>query len=340
MLLDVGNGFERGFDYYGVEPGTEQIRRVLQQSARGGPRFLYFHFVEPHDPYQPVDDFDRFEPRPLPPERIEAFRDYLAEVDPSLSATDIEERVEVAAASMSRDIARYDGEIRQVDAIFGTILDILERQGRLEQTVVVVASDHGEALWQHREATSALRADHDPLDLRRAFKMTHNSLLYEALVHVPLIFAGPGVPADLVLERPVANIDIAPTVLDLLGLEVPREMDGVSLVDDFDRLARGEQAVGRELVHAHTSIYTSVRSRRGHKLIVPWEDDGPDGPEYYRLDQDEDERDPLPFQGDAVERLTRSVRDFRRTALTPEGDEDVIDSVTRERMRQLGYVDR
>ncbi len=94
----------------------------------------------------------------------------------------------------------YDGEIAYMDAEIGRLMDAMERGGLLARTVVAVLGDHGESLGEHGERT-------------------HGLLLYEGALRVPLIVRYPGtVRAGLRLSGAVSGIDLAPTVLDLMGL--------------------------------------------------------------------------------------------------------------------------
>ncbi len=98
----------------------------------------------------------------------------------------------------------YDGEIAAADAQVGRLLAALP-----EDALIVVAGDHGEALGEGGE-------------------QQHGLLLGEATLHVPLILAGPGVPSG-VEQRPVSLVDVAPTLLRLLGLPLDPDMDGQDL---------------------------------------------------------------------------------------------------------------
>ena len=95
----------------------------------------------------------------------------------------------------------YDGEVAFADAQLGALLDALQATSGRDRTLIVVAGDHGESLGEHGEAD-------------------HGMLLYEAALRVPLVMAGPGVPAAT-LDRPGALVDIVPTVLARLGLPAP-----------------------------------------------------------------------------------------------------------------------
>ena len=93
----------------------------------------------------------------------------------------------------------YQGEIAYTDQQLGVLLAQLDALGRTADTVVLVTADHGEALGEHGEATHAL-------------------LLYEATVHVPLLLAGPDVPARVV-PTPVSHVDLAATLVELAGID-------------------------------------------------------------------------------------------------------------------------
>jgi len=105
----------------------------------------------------------------------------------------------------------YDGEIAYVDSQIGVLLDQLKKLGVRDKTLVVYTSDHGEGLGEHGE-------------------QTHSLLVYDATLHVPMIFHAPSrLPRGKVLRRQTCLVDVVPTVLSLLGEEVPRELDGVNL---------------------------------------------------------------------------------------------------------------
>ncbi len=109
----------------------------------------------------------------------------------------------------------YSGEIAYADSQLGRILDLLTELGVRDRTLVVMTSDHGEGLGEHNE-------------------QTHSLLIYDSTMHIPLILNAPGaLPAGLRLDRQVSLIDVAPTLLDLLGVPAPAPMDGVSLIRDL-----------------------------------------------------------------------------------------------------------
>lgn len=112
---------------------------------------------------------------------------------------------------------RYDGEVRAADRGLGTLLDALEARGLRDDTLVIVTADHGEGLGDHGEAT-------------------HGHLLYDTTLRVPLVIAPPAsLPPSRFRRRPVRHADLAPTILDAMGI-APGSCDGVSLLRDSEPL--------------------------------------------------------------------------------------------------------
>jgi arylsulfatase A-like enzyme/Tfp pilus assembly protein PilF len=104
----------------------------------------------------------------------------------------------------------YDGEIAFTDFELGRILDGLAATGRQGDTLVAVLADHGEALGEHGERTHAV-------------------LIYESTLRIPFLIAGPGVPQGGSSGVGVGTVDVLPTLLGLLGQEVPRNLPGRDL---------------------------------------------------------------------------------------------------------------
>jgi arylsulfatase A-like enzyme len=103
----------------------------------------------------------------------------------------------------------YVGEIAYADAQIGRLIEALEKRGRLDRTIIIVAGDHGESLGE--------RGERD-----------HGIFIYENVIRVPLIIRAPGLSPRRVADV-VRLTDIMPTVLDLLNLRPSRGLDGISL---------------------------------------------------------------------------------------------------------------
>jgi arylsulfatase A-like enzyme/tetratricopeptide (TPR) repeat protein len=124
----------------------------------------------------------------------------------------------------------YDGEIAYVDSVLAEMLAYLESRSLLEKTLVVFLSDHGEGLGEHGEDE-------------------HGLLTYDSTLRVPLILRLPGRRlAGTVVSRPVSLVDVLPTTLDLLGVNVPKPLDGASRAP----LMGDSNAPGVDVLYAET----------------------------------------------------------------------------------------
>lgn len=111
------------------------------------------------------------------------------------------------------DGARYRAITRYLDRELGRLFDGLRERGLWENTVVIVTADHGDEFGEHGHRF-------------------HGRTLYEEMVHVPLVMHVPGVERRVV-ERPIGQMEVAPTLLELLGVQIPREWVGRSRVDEL-----------------------------------------------------------------------------------------------------------
>jgi arylsulfatase A-like enzyme len=195
-------GFADGFDRYssrriGLGLQRREAERWLEEHG-DRPFFLLVHCYDIHCPYDPPRRFlERFEESCTG--RL-VFKGKCPEG--YFNTLDLSEEEE-------RHITRhYDAGILQADHELGELLRYLRRTGRFEDTAIFVTSDHGEALGEHG-------------------LFGHGSLHQEQL-QVPLAVHVPGLSAGVV-EAPVAGVDVAPTILDLLTGDAPEGADGWSL---------------------------------------------------------------------------------------------------------------
>jgi arylsulfatase A-like enzyme/Flp pilus assembly protein TadD len=214
--------------------------------------------------------------------------------------------------------AEYDGEIAFDDAIVASILDKLEKLGLRERTLIAVIGDHGESLGDHGEET-------------------HSMFVYESAIRVPLLLWRPGlVPAGVVVQEPVRAIDLAPTVLDLLGAPALPHIDGRSLV----AVLKGNGSGSPPPAYAETYLpqfymnwapLRAIRDQR-FKLI-----DAPK-PELYDLKTDPGEVRNLyadqPETARALRRGLEAVTGGGEGAMSVGG----LDREAMEKLAALGYV--
>jgi len=134
-------------------------------------------------------------------------------------------------------VADYYAQIEQIDDKVGELMAFLKEGGYLENTIVLYHSDHGEMLGDHG------------LYWKGAY-------VYEQLLHVPMIFSWPGhICQNLQADALVELVDIAPTLLELAGLEVPYYMQGKSLAP----ILRGEADPHFHKDHIYSEYYFAMR---------------------------------------------------------------------------------
>jgi choline-sulfatase len=139
----------------------------------------------------------------------------------------------------------YDGEIAYSDAIVGRVIRLLEERGALDETLVLLLSDHGEGLGDHGEDE-------------------HGLFAYDSTLRVPWIVRMPGgAGAGRVVDRPVSLVDVMPTVLGVLGVPPPPSLDGA----DLSRLLTTDAAVPRDELYAET-YYPRLQYDWNELLVV------------------------------------------------------------------------
>jgi arylsulfatase A-like enzyme len=192
-----------GNDYpYPAEPVFDRARSLLERHDIAQPRFVWTHVFPPHDPYvAPAPFRTHF----LASNKLTHVYDYLG-----FHATTLPH-----GATMSDLQARYDEMVLYADSAVGGYLDWLDRTGRLDRSIVIVTADHGESF------------EHD-------WMMHTGPYLFNGLVHIPLLIHVPGQKQSARVSQAAQQVDLLPTVLDLLGIPEPDWTDGVSLKPALD----------------------------------------------------------------------------------------------------------
>ena len=235
-----------GLDY-GVEPALEWL-----QAHRGKRWFMFLHGYDSHGQY------------PLAESKAEALRaEFQVHLDGGIeeqarlreqgldAIENPGDRADLSSVVGEQDAAFlaavYDQKVRDADERLGTFLNRFRAQGLLDDTVVIIMSDHGDELMEHGA-------------------LDHGFTLYEEQLHVFLMMRFPGYARRQDIHENVRLVDVFPTVFDALGLEGPKGVDGSSLLP----LLRGEPL---ELpIYSETDYRLFVHhrmTRRGdHKLIL------------------------------------------------------------------------
>lgn len=212
------HGFGQGFDVYddsiayqNVLEGNDQAGSVntaahswlASWSPGSQPLFLFLYYFDPHTWYNPPSPYDtRYDPG------------YTGAMTPAVyrNAEDVlAGKIVPSPRDIEHLIALYDGEIAYWDAMLDVLFDSLQARGLLDNALVIVTSDHGDMFGEHG-------------------KWTHGNCLYEDVLRVPLLMRYPGIiPKGATIDAPVQNMDVLPTIMDLLGLVAPANLDGVSI---------------------------------------------------------------------------------------------------------------
>jgi arylsulfatase A-like enzyme len=215
-------GFKRGFETYacayeGVAAKVDQAEEWLEKAAKAKiPFFLFLHTYEVHAPYLPPPPFDEQFTGSYDGWIETACQELESSKEKTLDlfAEIFARREEFTPEDVAYLIGLYDGEIAYTDRELERFWQFIEKKGILENTVVVILSDHGEEFGEHGE-------------------FSHKNL-YDCVVHVPLILYMPpslrsGIQRNRISDQ-VSLIDVMPTLLEMLGLERPRHLQGRSLV--------------------------------------------------------------------------------------------------------------
>jgi len=218
----------------------------------------------------------------------------------------------------------YDGGIAFVDAQVGRLVQYLKAHGLYEKSLIVVAGDHGEGLGEHGEKT-------------------HGFFIYDTTLHVPMIFKLPdGAAGDKLVVEEAANLaDLLPTILDLVGVAQPRDLQGRSLVAAM----RGKPTGVREADYAETylprihfnwSELRGVRYRQYHFIDAP-------RPELYDVSSDPHELKNLYATQRAIsnemrKRLGQLIARYTPAAAVKTAEATGLDPALMERLKSLGYV--
>lgn len=249
-LIDVGAG-ESEYNRYDNAIADEAVAFLRDEAPGSQPWVAFVSFVAPHFPLiAPQEYVDMYPPESviLPKQYALTERPHHPVLDALRAAFDVAD--EFDEATLRRAIGAYYALCTFMDDRVGTVLDALEASGCAEDTLILYTSDHGDQIGEHG--------------------LWWKYTMYEGSAAVPLILAGPGVPAGAVVDAPVSLVDVYPTITDALQLPAaPDEADlrGASLLP----FARGKRADVRPIFgeyHAMGSITGMFMLRDGPYKFV------------------------------------------------------------------------
>jgi arylsulfatase A-like enzyme/Flp pilus assembly protein TadD len=322
VVLDSLTGIAQGFQYYDDNinstfevyiPELKTLQTTLNKTQRRGeeitnrgltvlkslrrkeePFFLFLHYFDPHSPYDPPPPYNV-----TTPFAKQDFTRWVSEI--------------------------YDGEIAYMDNHIGRLLLQMMEWGILDNTLIVITSDHGESLEEHNEAT-------------------HGLFAYDATLQIPLIISLPQeLPEGNVVQELVQHIDILPTILDILEIDHVGGFQGKSLLPLM--VAEENMASSYAYFESATphvafgwSALRGIKSGEWKYINAPAE-------ELYNLSTDPDEQDNILSSNPVMTDSTKKVFDsfIADLEIGEFSDEEEIDQESRQSLQELlnalGYID-
>lgn len=305
----------------GFDTGSRDVQADLCQLA-DRQFFLWHRTEETHLPYDPKPPYDTaylpddFVMTDSLRERLQALKTSIVVHKPGLTAR-LElggaDAIEVEGYQRTLGIAEfdtrdrpailglYDGCVRMLDEEIDRYLSLLEQLGVLQNTIVALTSDHGEQLLE-RGAVG-----HSSCSLE--------GNLYDENIRVPLILRCPAVlPKGKVIDRQVSQVDIMPTLFEILGLEMPKPVDGRSLLP----LILGQKTDSPKEAYAETSpcgwqaldddqrMIWCVR-QPPWKLIKYFDPEAGDTYELFNLEDDPEEKQNIADRNPSIGLMLREI---------------------------------
>ena len=320
-----GFGFDRGFEEFTYLPENEKqpwvharsdaVNDVVLpwlQAHTEEPFLLYVHVTDPHQPYTPPNRLDeRF--------RNPGLTSPLAgQLQPTRWLLERPDRITPDNLHFLESL--YDGEIAFTDQSFGKIVDQLQRLGLYDRTVIVVMADHGEEFHDHGA-------------------LGHGYTLYTEQLAVPLIVRLPGARHQARRVSCLARqIDVLPTLLDVLDITPPLALAGRSLLTRVDAPCLDPESFAQTSLNEHAERVAVIAD--GWKWIEAAEAGG--HAELFDLATDPGEKrnlaDRLPVRAGFGRQAIRqwAAQGALREGVT--GPPPTVQAGTMERLRALGYA--
>lgn len=346
-FIDHKTHFDRGFDVF-ERYSWHELKGITDEYFRDGsssetiasrtrewigaqgdsPWFCYVHFLRPHNPYIAPDPYaEKFVTVPVPEgeDRFQHLhtveKNILMQTLPASELIEVPEEYIPSQADVDVVEKLYDGNLAYTDALVGDIIAFLRDQELLEDTLVIVTSDHGESFLEHD-------------------KLLHATEPYEELIWVPFVVRAPkamrtvGGPVD----RPAELLDVVPTLAQTFGLEIDWPTYGESFLGSL----LGRDAAEKDYLYSENLKTDTLSVRRGDmKLLVRFsgEDREIAGTELYDLSKDPGELDDISASGLDYSDLLERAKVYAATQA--EGETLPLSALTDEEIRSLealGYL--
>lgn len=213
---------------------VNQSINFINDRDRSKPFFLKTSFARPHSPYDAIPEyFEKYRQKALPKAEV---GDWAAiHDDPEVAKKPAAWHGIQSDKAIHLARAGYYGNVEHIDHEIGRLLDCMDKQGVLDDTLIIFTSDHGDMLGDHN--------------------MWRKTYAYESSAHIPMLVR---LPKDLQKnivarsDKPVMLCDVMPTILDILGVNIPDSVDGMSMLS----LIKQGSCAWRDYMHGeHCSCY-------------------------------------------------------------------------------------
>lgn len=290
-----------GFDANGL---NEAVFSYLEKKTDIEPYFLYMHYMEPHSPYDPPVPFNTMYDPDWQEEKVINFpEEYRGKILPFDVGRKLPE------GQIKNMIAQYDGEIRYCDSKIKQLYNYFDSKGLLENTLIIITSDHGEEFYDHKG-------------------WYHGHSLYQELIHVPLIFFWKNKIKDSKkINELAAHIDIFPYILNIISDKERKYSEGIPfmrnyVISEFDWGGRAAKAIIND-AYKYISISKGFSKRR----------------QLFDLVNDSSELKNIintrPETANSMEGLLNELKKIGKKSMNKKVK---LDKDTLEKLKSLGYV--
>jgi len=310
-------GFARGFNrfFFSQEARAREVTDFAIKTIEGNnrfPFFLFLHYFDPHLDYTPPPPYDKL-----------FDRDYKGKIDGTRDSIEKARRKGLSKADLNHITALYDGEIAYTDSQLGRLFAKLEETRLIDDTLVIITSDHGEEFLEHGS-------------------FGHGETLYEEMLRVPLIIHFPkGKYVGRRVDVEVSTIDIAPTILAFLNLSPLPGEQGENLLPYL----KGKIPPSRFLMSGANKFGPKKHSIRGenHKYILTIYPPSGAKEEFYNLSSDpKEKKNIIGSKPPLFARMKKELLSFIKRAHRVVGRRMKrrihLDEETKNRLRALGYI--
>ena len=293
---------------------NREIFALLKKAKEEDKRFfLFINYMDAHTPYLPPHPFDT-----LYPGKDEAFSwdDY-----PTFKKGVMALKRKITQKEHRHLVSQYDGGIASLDFHLGKLIARLKELGLYENSLIIITSDHGEVFGER--------------DL-----IEHGVSVYQDQVHIPLVIKYPNIRQKAVADEVVSSVDLFSTIVDILGYDIPKDVQGHSLLKGEP--GKSKIVISESFPYGHM-LNWHPRFNRVERAIFSWPykfiSSTAGKRELYDLSKDPDEEENLYKKDDGVSKeLELKLDQWLKVVKEETGSPAKLDKGALDRLKALGYV--